>query len=438
MKTRLIGTIFLTILSWAVSTAQSSSQEYIVVLRPGRSIAALNKTLQVEAVRNIPNTPVYLVLVDGASSEVLKTLRADTANVSVAEKNCRVRFPWGDEAPLDPSVVQQTASSLDGQTLTTFYGTTVLKAYIEQPAVYITRLNEVRSVSSGAATQVAYIDTGVDYSHPALQPWLAPGVDLLSNQTASETEGVEPSLLTQQMASLLDNRFSFVLNQAMASLLDSGSGSSTFPNSLGHGTLVAGIIHLFAPESRIVPIKAFDIYGNTSLFTIVEAIYRARDLKVDVLNMSFSIDDDSEVLRTAISEVQASGVAVVASVGNDASDTKRIYPAAFPQVIGVTATDLVDRLASFSNYGKAVTVAAPGAYVVSTVPGGRYAAAWGTSFSAPIVSGTIALIASGLGHGQAAAQLAVTSADNIDNLNAGFERQIGYGRINVQRTLKGK
>jgi subtilisin family serine protease len=434
MKARVLAILFIFALPLALSFAQSGGEEYIVVLRPGQSIAALNKTHGTQTVRQIPNKPIYLLRPGDSTLFGIKKIKEDN-RVELAEKNNRGRFSNSADVFVDRALAQQMASLLDGSTLTTFYGTTVLQAYVDQPAVRITQLNKARSLSTGAATRVAYIDTGVDFNHPALQPWLDPGIDLVLNRTASELDGLpDQPLLAQQMASLLDGRLSFILNQVMASLLDDDLNGS-FPSAFGHGTLVAGIIHLFAPETRIVPIKAFDAYGNTTLFTIVEAIYRAKELDVDVLNMSFSTNENSDVLKKAISDLKQSGITVVASVGNDASDLKSLYPATYPHVIGVAATDFNDHLAIFSNYGTSVSIAAPGAYVVSTAPGGKYAAAWGTSFSAPIVAGTVALIASGLGHGQSDAKTVLKTADSIDNVNPSFKKQLGEGRINVQRAV---
>jgi subtilisin family serine protease len=129
-------------------------------------------------------------------------------------------------------------------------------------------------------------------------------------------------------------------------------------------------------------------------------------------------------------------VAIVASAGNDATGSVTYYPASYSNVIGVAATDFNNQLAVFSNYGPAVSVDAPGAFLVSTVPGGKYAAAWGTSFSAPMVSGELALLASSRGQGQSGAALVINTADSIDGLNPGFTGMLGKGLINARRALK--
>jgi subtilisin family serine protease len=447
MRVRLLGAVCILALILTISRAQSGGQEYIVTLNNGHSIGALNNSHGTKTIGHIANTSTYLVQTDGddGSATVLNNIQNDPG-VDVAEKNHHIRLRSRNQAALDPSLVQEAASLLDGHTMTTFYGTNVLMAYVNQPALTITQVSNVRSLSTGAATHVAYIDTGVDFNHPALSPWLDPGVDLVFNRSASELDGLSQeaaslldqegsSLLDQEAASLLDRRFIFLLNQEAASLLDSGDGGGVFPSEFGHGTLVAGVIHAVAPGARIVPIKAFDAYGNTTMFTIIEAVQKAKDLNVDVLNMSFSTSQNSETLRRAIVSAQAAGIAVVASAGNDASALTDFYPASYPTVIGVGATDFADRLAGFSNYGQSVSVTAPGAYVVSTFPGGRYAAAWGTSFSAPMVSGALALMASARGHGHSDTALVQTTADNIDSLNPGLQGMLGKGRLNALQAL---
>jgi subtilisin family serine protease len=223
----------------------------------------------------------------------------------------------------------------------------------------------------------------------------------------------------------------------MMSLLDDRPQARAFPPALGHGTIVAGLIHLVAPQARIVPIRAFDANGDTTMFTLIEAVYRAKEQNVDVLNMSFSTKENSEAFRKAIHSALADGIAVVASVGNDSRNAE-LYPAAYPGVVGVAATDFGDRLASFSNYGKSVSIAAPGAFVISTAPGGRYAAAWGTSFSAPIASGVLALRATSKGNMHSDVAAVLNNADFVDHLKPGFEKQLGKGRVNAHRALTRK
>ncbi len=432
MKLRLLLAVFALALVLTFSWAQND-EEYIVALRPGQAIRQFSGA---QIVRTVPGAPILLIR---ASSVAIGQIKLDKAVESV-EKNVGVNLRSRQEVALSPSLAEQQTVSLDDHTLTTFYWTNVLKSYVNQPALTLTRVDAVRGISTGAGTRIAYIDTGVDPNHPALQPWLDPGIDLVFGNSASELDGLSQqmaSLLDQQMASLLDKRFMFLLNQAMASLLDSGPGPDTFPPDLGHGTMVAGILHVVAPGARIVPIKAFDAYGFTTMFTITDAVYRAKSLGVDVLNMSFSTTENSFAFRKAVVDALASGIAVVTSVGNEARGITNtdLYPASYGSVYGVAATDFNDRLASFSNYGIAVDVAAPGSFVISTAPNGRYAAAWGTSFSAPLVSGTIALAARS--YGQADGMRVVSTADNIDKLNPGFQGKLGRGRINALAALRG-
>jgi subtilisin family serine protease len=152
--------------------------------------------------------------------------------------------------------------------------------------------------------------------------------------------------------------------------------------------------------------------------------------------MSFSTSEDIGFLRQAVDSARSHGIAMVAAAGNDAREGKDIYPAGYPGVHGVAATDLNDRLTTFSNFGTVVSIAAPGAYTVSTAPGGRYALGWGTSFSTPIVAGGIALRVKGHGNGQSDSSLVINTADPIEILNPGFEKKLGRGRLNLRAALR--
>jgi subtilisin family serine protease len=447
MRSRLLLSVAVIALVVAVLRAGDGGQDVIVKLKEGHTVRELNDKYGTRTVRRVANKGIYLIRIDESDNDqkVLKKIQRDPA-VENAEVNRSVKLTSARLSNASPRLVQDMMALLDGETMTSFNGATVLKAYAEQPALKVIGADQVRKISTGAGTRVVYIDTGVDPMHPAVRPWLEPGADVVNDRSASELDGLSQdmalldqdmmALLDQDMMALLDHKLIFLLNQSFASILNSAARSSAFPPAFGHGTLVAGVIHVVAPDARIVPIKAFDAYGYTTMFSLIESVYKAIDLDADVLNMSFSTTQDSDIFRKAIDTARGSGIAVVASAGNDARDGKDLYPAAYTGVYGIAATDLNDRLASFSNYGTGVSAAAPGAYVISTVPGGKYAAAWGTSFSAPVVSGAMALLASTRGHGQSNSSLVINTADSIDGLNPGFEKKLGKGRINVRQALK--
>jgi len=115
---------------------------------------------------------------------------------------------------------------------------------------------------------------------------------------------------------------------------------------------------------------------------------------------------------------------MIASIGNDNSKVSKNYPASFNTAIGIAATDLNDRKASFSNYGPAADVAAPGEALISAYPGGLYAAWSGTSAAAALVSGEAALLL-----GLLAGADVVADGVDVDVRRHVLLQQLGFGVI---------
>jgi len=159
--------------------------------------------------------------------------------------------------------------------------------------------------------------------------------------------------------------------------------------------MTTGLVHLVAPKSKILPLKAFTSNGTGYLSNIVAALYYAVQHQANVVNMSFDVPTSSAALSQAVSYANQKGVVLVAAAGNE-NTSAPVYPAALnANVMGIASTTNWDARSTFSNYGNTdVWIAAPGEYVISTFPGGTYASASGTSFSSPIVAGTAALMLS--------------------------------------------
>jgi subtilisin family serine protease len=221
------------------------------------------------------------------------------------------------------------------------------------------------------------------------------------------------------------------VNQSSMAVVND-EGYSTFSQSqyaaFGHGTMVSGIIHLVAPTAQIMPLKAFHADGTGNLSDVLRAIYYATQNNADVLNMSFDFTTYSCELARAVNYAKAYGVVSVASVGNDGQQVV-VYPAGLSNVIGVASTSNSDALSSFSNYGQPpVWVGAPGEGIITTYPYGTYAAGWGTSFSAPFVSGTVALMVSLRAPNQQSAAQAISNAVYISPA-------LGNGRLDAYQAV---
>lgn len=221
------------------------------------------------------------------------------------------------------------------------------------------------ALGRGSGVVVAVIDTGVDLTHP----------DLAAN--------------------LLDTGKNYG---------DAIDGNASPQDLLGHGTRVAGIIAAsqnnsigvsgLAPEAKILPIKINP--GAEGTFTsdrLGSAIDYAVKQGAKIINLSLTVDNQTQTVRDALQAALNAGVAVVAAAGNAGGAVE--FPATMTGVIGVAATDQSGRLASFSNFGPEVALAAPGTSIVSTLLGGGYGlGADGTSFAAPIVSAALAGVVS--------------------------------------------
>ncbi|MEW2545729.1 type VII secretion-associated serine protease mycosin [Streptomyces sp. NPDC047002] len=222
-------------------------------------------------------------------------------------------------------------------------------------------------------------------------------------------------------------------------------------DTVGHGTKVAGIIAArpragtgfvgIAPEATIIPIRQNDEKNSGKSDTMAEAIEYAVGRHADVINIS---QDTAEPLgpqsdlAKAVRYALAHQVVVVASAGNDGTDgrTRDTYPAAFPGVLAVAASDRDNERAAFSQAGAFVGVAAPGVDIVSTVPGGGQCLDNGTSFSAPYVAGVAALLRAehpGWTAREVVAQIEQTAERSVN----GHDDFVGWGVVDPVAAVSG-
>jgi len=279
-----------------------------------------------------------------------------------------------------------------------FFGTTVWNGYARQPASKIVHVHDAQHTFHVAGRGiVADIDTGVDPNHPALKSVLLPGYDFTRDQVGGSemtdfTSPAPPPCADCQPA-IVNQSTAAVLDQSTAAVLDGNFQYAAF----GHGTMVMGVIHLVAPRAQLLPLKAFRSDGTGYLSDVLRAIYYAVQNNANVINMSFDFKMASTELTNALDYANQLNAICVASAGNDSQGPPLlVYPAALQtDVMGVASTSDLDTRSMFSNYGdQIVWVAAPGEAIVTTYPFSTYSAGWGTSFSAPFVSGGAALLRS--------------------------------------------
>jgi subtilisin family serine protease len=332
------------------------------------------------------------------------------------------------------TTIGATPAYLTDRTPVSYYGTTVWEGYVLQTPNQIVRTSTTQSAYavSGTGVTVAIIDTGVDPNSTVLKNQLVYGYDFTRNQTG----GSEMGDINQSTVGVVDGSAQPAqLNQSTVGVVDQstvGVVDNSQYSAFGHGTMTAGIVHLVAPNAKIMPLKAFNANGTAYASDVLRAIYYAVNHGAKVISMSFDFTSYSQELATAVNYATMRGVICVASAGND-GQIATVYPASLPNVIDVASTSNNNTPSAFSNYGvPPVWLSAPGEAVMTTYPFNTYAVGWGTSFSAPMVSGTVALMAN-------VNSLLLTkqqAAKALSNAQPIPYSQYGYGVLDTYQAVK--
>jgi subtilisin family serine protease len=431
---RVSGILVCCLLLVSIFTPSAAQAETRLIVRDSLGLPGLNLTCLLSGCKVIgglgdPDGQLFLVTFPSLLDPITGILRLNLqAGILSVELDQAVKTQ-------PQAYAQSTPNYLTDEQPISYYGTSVWRGYVNQPANQLVRTNQTHSTFNalGAGVTVAVIDTGVDPTHPVLKAVLVSGYDFTRN-TAGGSEKSDVNAYPDPNAGQtgeVNQRTVAVLDQRTVAVLD-GSNYSAF----GHGTMTAGLVHLVAPQAKIMPLKAFRADGTGYDSDVLRAIYYAVNNGARVLNMSFDYTTYSAELARAIKYANSKGVVSVASAGNQGQRAV-VYPAALPGVIDVASTSNLDTQSSFTNYGAPpVWMAAPGEAVMTTYPWGTYAAGWGTSFSTPLVAGTAAMmLGTNGGCSSGHVPLGLSAADYIGDLDMGFGRLDTYQSLLACRVL---
>jgi len=368
--------------------------QVVVKLAPGVKLAQINKTYRTTTIAEmVPGSPIYLLATrKGTNIDRLIHRMSRDRRIIYAEPNFFLEQPeidrrsawgWGG---LDPA------------------------PYIDQYARELINLDGAHALGRGAGAIVAIVDTGVQLDHPALAGSL----------TSARLDSVEGDGVPSDAGNGLD---------------DDGDGE--IDEGTGHGTHVAGIVRLVAPDAQIMPLRALDSDGRGSTYAVASSIQFALAHNADVINLSLGVGKvESDVLTEATRAAAEAGALVVAAAGNQNSDVPQ-YPADDECVVAVSSVGPMAVRAPFANFGSWIDLVAPGVSIYSTFPTNGYAWWSGSSMAAPFVSGLAGLL---YGNDPTLSPIDVsdligTSARSTDEANPDYQGNLGYGLIDAEAAL---
>jgi subtilisin family serine protease len=260
-----------------------------------------------------------------------------------------------------------------------------------QYALVKLRLPEAHALARGASVRVAVIDTTIDARHPDLVGAVAASFDAI--------------------------------------------GAPDKPHH--HGTAIAGVIAAHgkltgaAPAVSILAAHAFASHSSKgSSMNVLKGLDWAGMSKADIVNMSFAGAEDAE-LQAMLVALRRNGIVLIAAAGNAGPRSRPLFPATYPEVIAVTATDAEDRLFEQANRGTHIAVAAPGVAILAAAPNESYQIQSGTSFAAAQVSGVAALLLERNRNLDAASIRRILTSTARDLGAPGHDDQFGAGLVDA-------
>jgi thermitase len=405
-RPRVLVTATVAVLSLAfASTASAASYDpdtLLVKFRAGTSAA------QHRAALAVPGVGSDRGQIGGIGTHVVSVSRDPATLARVVGRSSAVAYA-------EPNFVLHTLATPNDSLYTSEYGLNntgqtggTADADIDAPEGW--DLAGLQAFPSTGGVKVGIVDTGIDTTHP----------DLAGKAVGCATS-YNNGLLIHNGVCIDDNGHGSHV---------SGTISANTNNAQG----VAGV----AFNSPIVMCKALATVAGTGLTSdIANCMNWVAGQGAKVISMSLG-GGDNATLKAAVQRAYngGNGVLLVAAAGNDGDATLN-YPAAYPEVVSVAATDNRDHRASFSNANSDVEIAAPGVNVESTYAGGLYMQLSGTSMATPHVSGVAAVIADLNPTANAAAVRSKLDAAVDDLGAAGRDNSFGFGRVNLCKAAGG-
>lgn len=364
------------------AVAKLQRSQWIVELKPAqtatlRSVDDAAKFLKapgtrVDVIMGLGEQGVFLVRGFGNPAAIKNSIQRLPAVASISPNTVVRASAWSN----DPESSKLWGMDNQGQ---------VIDGVAGKPNADIDLPEALAQATIQTQVVVGIVDTGVDYNHPDLRDnmWKNPG-EIAGNNRDDDGNG------------FIDDVYGFnFVNNTGNPMDDNAHGThvaGTIAASLNNSQGVAGIA---SGAAKLMALKFLDANGSGTYANAIRALNYAtmmsgRGVNLKVLNNSWGGYGNVPALEDAVNTTNVAGMLFVAAAGNETNDNDgefKAIPASYTanNIISVAATNNLDQLASFSNYGATtVDLAAPGVGILSTTPGNRYQSFNGTSMAAPM------------------------------------------------------